>query len=205
MSRFRDKIRSVGGVDFISQIAAEELKAQRVQTLQVVQDTMGVLPQADVIDFITDFGNSYFKKNVFGKTANTSSFLNTEDIDIGTVYGWPDTHTGIREIINTYNIEEQLNTRFFPLFEGYPGDVIYYSLNQDTFGKIFYWHHEGELDAPDTLISNSFSDFIDTLFIGEEDEETDEEPLSDDELTRINANRNKAGFPPIDKYRNIIA
>lgn len=85
--------------------------------------------------------------------------------------------------------------------EGYPGDIIFYSLEKSVFGKIYYWHHESDIGKDILLIANSFIDFIKGLNCEIEEEKFMEE-LSDEELKNINEKRRKVGLPLIDKYRN---
>jgi hypothetical protein len=66
------------------------------------------------------------------------------------------------------------------LFEGYPGDVIFYSLESNTKGKIFYWHHEADIGVDTWLIANSFTEFMEKLYFTIEVVEEQEELLTEE-------------------------
>ena len=73
-------------------------------------------------------------------------------------------------------------------------------------------HIDNEADNKITFLADNFEDFIRGLtnYVDETENEKSEsekiEPLSltDEELRVMNENRKKAGFPPIDKFRNPI-
>jgi len=96
-----------------------------------------------------------------------------------------------------------MSLKFFPIFDGYPGDIIYYSLEKNSFGKISYWHHGSDIEEKDIFIASTLDEFIDTFFIDDEND-INEKPLSNEELEQINAKRKKVGLSPIDKFKNII-
>jgi hypothetical protein len=200
MSNLANRIEDLGGVKFLDN---QNLESLRDESLAFVEKIMGALLETDVVELISQFGNSRFNNDVFAKTINKSKFLQSEEIEIGTLFGWGESKESVQSIIKQYHTVDQVNLRFFPLFEGYPGDIIYYSLEEDSFGKIYYWHHESFLDDEAVCIANSLSDFVDTFFI-EKETIVEEKPLSDEELEQINIKRKKVGLPLIDKFKNII-
>lgn len=163
---------------------------------------IGIIPEKQVIDFIESYGFSTFKNSVMVKTIEKSSFLSSGEIELGLIFGFGDGTDSIKDVIDTYSTKEQLNWKFFPLFEGYPGDIIFYSLEPETKGKIYYWHHEGDINADKSLIANSFEEFK-NLYLRQEEEEEEAE-LSADELASVNERRKRIGLPLIDKNRNEI-
>lgn len=136
---------------------------------------MGKIPDIEIKEFISKFGNSRFIKDVYAKINIKSGFLQSREIEIGAIFGWDGSKKSRPSIINQYFSPDQITVAFFPLFEGYPGDIIYYSLEEDSYGKIYYWYHESDND--DYFLANTLHDF----FIKVEDD-SDEKPLSDDEL-----------------------
>lgn len=204
MNKHESKIKTLGGVQFTEESSKDELGESKIETLEEVKHVMGTLPSDDVIDFITEFGNSRFEKNVAVKSLNTCAFLSSSNIELGDIFGWLDGHSAVLNVIETYYQQDQLNRKFFPLFEGYPGDIIYYSLEKSNLGCIYYWHHESDMDAADTLIAESFEALIETLFVLDDIDEKEQPPLTDDELQTINEKRAKFNMRPIDQYRNEI-
>lgn len=200
MSNLFDKIEDLGGVKYISN---EDLKSSIDKDLSIVNSIMGKIPDIDIIEFITKFGNSRFIKDVYAKNNIKSGFLQSGEIEIGTIFGWGGSKKSIPSVINQYFSPDQITDKFFPLFEGYPGDIIYYSLEEDSFGNIYYWYHESDNDEDDYFLADTLHDFIVNFFI-KVDDDSDEIPLSDDELEQINMKRKKVGLPPIDKFKNIV-
>lgn len=52
-----------------------------------------------------------------------------------------------------------------PICDSEPGDLICISLQNDSYGKIFYWDHEGFVGEDIFLVSNSFEEFVMNLEI----------------------------------------
>jgi hypothetical protein len=129
---------------------------------------MGVLPEDEIINFAKEYGFSMFNNSIYIKSMEKNDFLVDGEIELGIIYGFGNSINSIKWIIETYFKEEQLNKRFYPLFEGYPGDIIFYSLEKETFGKIYYWHHESDIGDDIMLIKNSFKDFFNGLHFEEE-------------------------------------
>lgn len=201
MNSIQKKITDLGGVKFLD----ERNKNQNANdNLTYAESVVGALPEQRVIDFIKEYGFSTFKNYVMIKAIEKSSFLSSGEIELGLIFGFGDGIDSVKDAIDTYFIEEQLNWKFFPLFEGYPGDIIFYSLEPETKGKIYYWHHEGDINADKSLIANSFEEFINNLYLRQEEEEEEPE-LSADELASVNERRKRVGLPLIDKNRNEIA
>lgn len=201
MIDIHQKIKSLGDIIF----REERERHNAHYTLEFIKSVMDALPEQRVIDFIKEYGFSTFKNYVMIKPIEKSSFLSSGEIELGLIFGFGDETDSVKDAIDTYFIEEQLNWKFFPLFEGYPGDIIFYSLEPETKGKIYYWHHEGDINADKSLIANSFEEFINNLYLRQEDEEEEEQPeLSADELASVNERRKRVGLPLIDKNRNEI-
>lgn len=200
MNNLFDKIEDLGGVKYISN---EDLESSIDKSLSIVNSIMGKIPDIDITEFITKFGNRRFIKDVYAKNNIKSGFLQSGGIEIGTIFGWGSSKKSIPSIINQYFSPDQIIARFFPLCEGYPGDIIYSSLEEGSFGKIYYWYHESDNEEDDYFLADTLHDFIDNFFI-KVDDDSDEIPLSDDELEQINMKRKKVGLPPIDKFKNIV-
>lgn len=190
-----NKIYNLGGVKFLEKKENIDIDSY----LKHIESIMGEIPSMQVLKFSKEYGFSIFRNKVFIKAIQSSDFIK-DKIEIGVIFGFGEFKNNIKNIIDRYYKEEQINCKFYPLCEGFPGDIIYYSLDKETFGKVFYWHHDANIGEDITLISGSFEDFINNLFSEKEEDKLD--VLSDEELKSINEKRKKVGLPLIDKYRN---
>jgi hypothetical protein len=198
MVDFTGKIEEMGGLERIEDFDEKYIQ----ENIQCIKNIMGILPNDEIINFTKEYGFSLFNNTVYIKSKEKNDFLVDGKIELGIIYRFGNSRNSVKEIIQTYFIEEQLNKKFYPLFEGYPGDIIFYSLEKETFGKIYYWHHESEQGEDIVLIKNTFDDFFNKLYFVEEKIEI--KVLSEKELKIVNENRLKFNMPLIDKYRNII-
>jgi hypothetical protein len=194
---FSDKIKKLGGIERIAETDENDIQ----DNIEYTKNIMMVLPEDEIINFTKEYGFSMFKNEVLIKSNEKNYFLKNGKIELGIIYGFGKSNDSVKEIIETYYIEEQLNKKFYPLFEGYPGDIIFYSLEKETFGKIYYWHHESEPGKDILLIKNTFEEFINGLYSKKIKEEK-LKILSDEELKNVNERRKNFGLPLIDKYGN---
>ena len=200
MESIETKIATLGGIQNIYPNNYHDIDISK--HLINIKNTMHDLPQKEIIDFSKLYGFSAFKRQVYINAIENSTFLEDGKVEVGTIYGFGGESYSVIDIINKYYKEDQLNYSFYPIIEGYPGDIVFYSLKKETFGMIFYWHHESNIGDDITLISNSFSEFINNLYYDEDDIKS--EALSYDELIVVNEKRKRFGLPPIDKYKNLI-
>jgi hypothetical protein len=156
---FVGKIEKVGGLERIEKIDGKYF----YENIEFIKNVMGILPEDEIINFTKEYGFSMFNNSVYIKSTEKNDFLADGEIELGIIYGFGNSRDSIKEIIKTYFIEEQLNKKFYPLFEGYPGDIVFYSLEKETFGKIYYWHHESEIGKDTFLIKKSFKELINNL------------------------------------------
>jgi hypothetical protein len=156
---FVEKIEKVGGLERIEKIDGKYF----YENIEFIKNIMGILPEGEIINFTKEYGFSMFNNSVYIKSTEKNDFLTDGEIELGIIYGFGNSRNSIKEIIEIYFIEEQLNKKFYPLFEGYPGDIVFYSLEKETFGKIYYWHHESEIGGDIFLVKNSFKELINNL------------------------------------------
>lgn len=191
-------IEKLGGIKTINKDASTN-----EEIIAFVKKTMGCLPENVVIDFSMLYGNSVFNKQVVIESIHQSRFLSDGIVEIGLIFGMGTYKYNVEQIIRMYYVDEQIKSKFYPICEGYPGDIIYYSLEEGSFGQILYWHHES-VEGQDTfLISNSFNEFLEGLYV-KRNKEIDIPIVTDDELAKINERRKKVGLPLIDKNKKII-
>lgn len=167
MSNLFDKIEDLGGVKFLSN---EDSASSKDQNLSFVSSKMGKIPDFEITEFISKFGNSRFINDGYAKNELKSGFLQSGEIEIGEIFGWSDSNKGVSSIINQYFLPDKITAKFFPLCEGYPGDIIYYSLEEGSFRKIYYWYHEIDNEEDDYFLADALHDFIDKFFIKVEDD-----------------------------------
>jgi len=130
-----------------------------------VKKTLGILPEKEVLDFVSQYGFGYFTSEV-GIIPTELPPVVTKDhpvCPVGRFFGFCDGKNSIDNIIKTYGIPEQISIRFFPLCDGVSGDLFLYSLEEKSFGKIYYWYHEGDIGNDLFLVRDSFNAFIEDL------------------------------------------
>lgn len=155
----RIKAEILGGFTQKTRTVYSEAEIEKL--LADVQQRMQALPDADVIEFVTTYGGAAFKYEVFVPVEEKPDFLPV-NAPLTTVIGW-NSSPSILSYIDTYYKSDRIAERFFPLFEGGAGDFIYYSLEKDTMGHIYYWHPEAGR-AYKVLLSRSFLEFMGALY-----------------------------------------
>lgn len=201
MGTIQNKIKSLGGV---KPLLKTEMNNNADNDIETIIDIMNDIPEIQVVNFIKEYGFSLFKNHVMIKPIDKSRFLSSGEIELGLIFGFGKGTNGISSAIEKYYSEDQINNKFFPLFEGYPGDIVFYSLEPSTKGEIYYWHHEADINDDKLLITKSFEEFISNLYAKAQEPEILAD-LSDIELNAVNQRRKKVGLPLIDKSRNIIS
>lgn len=92
------------------------------------------------------------------------------DYVVSRILGWyeGEYYESIFEYIDTYQNRIPLGT--FPIASDPFGNLFIMSLSEDSYGKIFFWDHEGELEYYDGHyidncydVSDSFTEFIQGL------------------------------------------
>ena len=130
-----------------------------------VEKTLGILPEKEVLDFVSQYGFGYFSGEVGIIPIELPPVVTKEDpvCPVGRFFGFGDGKNSINNIIKTYSIPEQISIRCFPLCYGVSGDIFLYSLEEKSFGKIYYWYHEGDIGNDLFLVAEKFTAFIDGL------------------------------------------
>lgn len=70
-----------------------------------------------------------------------------------------------------YVLAKRIPSSMLPIAADYAGNVVCISISNDTFGKIYFWDHEEELEDDDNnpshdnlyLIADSFTEFLGSL------------------------------------------
>lgn len=167
--------------------------------LDTVKDLMGKLPNKDLLDFIYKYGFAYF--NVEMVVAPMEKHSHSKDFIVGPILGFGNTPISIEKNIRMFYSEDQIGMKFFPICEGASGDLIIYSLEQKSFGKVYYWSHDSAIGNDTSLIGESFNDFINRIKVKQEEKDNKEiikVKYSSRLLKLINAKRIKDGLPPLE-------
>ncbi|MFS0654928.1 SMI1/KNR4 family protein [Bacillus sp. 179-C3.3 HS] len=139
--------------------------------------------------FISEYGECWIEDNVYTQLKEEPVWLDGEAVPVGLFYGLEQNKYDIRDVIKTY--KEQLPEKIIPIADADGGDQICLDVSELNQGKVYFWDHElrdGEQDL--FLIADTFTEFIEGLFVVEEDEEDSETgaidiQLSDDLLAML--------------------
>lgn len=202
MTEIEIKIEKLGNVIF----SKEKKENKFHESRDYIEELKIKFPKIDVdlINFLNNYGFSFFSKDV--ELLNILSeipILGKKDnsIPIGFIYGFGNTKNSINYLRENYSNEDFINQDFIPICDGVAGDIIFYSLKQENFGKIYYWYHEGDYENDKFLVQNSFVDFITNLKISNNDEASNSSEvkttfISPKMLDLMNKTRIKNGLPP---------
>jgi len=160
---FSEKLKQLGDFAYSSEKEGQfELTESMIGG---VEKTLGILPEKEVLDFVSQYGFGYFTGEVGIIPIELPPVVTKEDpvCPVGRFFGFGDGKNSINNIIKTYSIPEQISIRFFPLCDGVSGDIFLYSLEEKSFGKIYYWYHEGDIGNDLFLVAENFTAFIDGL------------------------------------------
>ena len=158
-----NKIQELGTFAYSSQKEGQfELTESMIAS---VEKLLGILPEKDLLDFVSQYGFGYFTGEVGIIPTELLPVVTKEDpvCPVSRFFGYGDGKNSIGNIIKTYGIPEQISIRFFPLCDGVSGDIFLYSLEEKSFGKIYYWYHEGDIGNDLFLVAENFTAFIDGL------------------------------------------
>lgn len=127
---------------------------------------------SDYKRFISEYGECWIEDNVYTDLKESPAWLGEEPISVGLFYGLEQNKYDIRNVIKTY--EEQLPEHVIPIADADGGDQICLDISEQDQGKIFFWDHELRDGVQDLfLIADTFTEFIEGLFIVEEDDDGD--------------------------------
>ncbi|MCS4225903.1 SMI1/KNR4 family protein [Sphingobacterium sp. BIGb0165] len=157
-----------------------------------------------LLEFLFDYGFSFFKNDVeLTDLIQLPRIIGKRDLSVpvGMIFGFGESKNSVSSIIKQYHKEDFIQEDFFPICEGIAGDIIFYSLERTTLGKIFYWYHEGNVGDDVYLLANSFEEFISNL---KQSDNVQIEPpsvkiskISPRMLELMNKTRKKNGLPPL--------
>ncbi|KIL11061.1 SMI1/KNR4 family protein [Bacillus sp. Je.9.29.b] len=137
----------------------------------------------DYKSFISEYGECWIEDNVYTHLREKPVWLVGESVPVELFYGLEQNDYDIREAIKTY--KDQLPEQIIPIADADGGDLICLDVSKINQGKIYFWDHELRDREQDLfLIADTFTEFIEGLFVVEDDEDSDTEDidiqLSDD-------------------------
>ena len=184
----------------------EKEKNKQYNSLSEITDLKNEYIQIDqlLIDFSLKYGFSFFANEVELTKSIELPPIVTQDnpgIPIGMIYGFGETKNSIKYLRDNYSNSDFLNQEFFPICDGVAGDIIFYSLQENNFGKIYYWFHEGDYESDKYLISNNFEEFLKNLVVKKSEIKSSKKDvvrtfISPKMLELMNKTRVKNGLPP---------
>lgn len=125
---------------------------------------------SDYKSFINEYGECWIEDNVYTYLREKPVWLVGESVPVELFYGLEQNDYDIREAIKTYN--EQLPEQIIPIADADGGDLICLDVSEINQGKIYFWDHELRDREQDLfLIADTFTEFIEGLFVVEDDDE----------------------------------
>ncbi|PSA93501.1 SMI1/KNR4 family protein [Bacillus atrophaeus] len=138
-------------------------------------------------EFVIRYGGSTIQAdNVLFPILEENLLASNNHLRLGLFYGFgvDDNDFDAKSMTVTY--EEQMPDWIIPIADGDGGNQVCLGVKGEAAGKIYFWDHELTNGVKDTfLVANSFSDFIQSLFIEEVSDDEDDGILSielDDDL-----------------------
>ncbi|MGX4294633.1 SMI1/KNR4 family protein [Bacillus sp. JK62] len=128
-------------------------------------------------EFVIRYGGSTIQAdNVLFPSLEENPVASNNHLRLGLFYGFGVDDADFDVISMTVTYEEQIPDWIIPIADGDGGDQVCLGVKGEATGKVYFWDHELTNGIKDTfLVANSFSDFIQSLFIEETTDEDDED------------------------------
>lgn len=128
-------------------------------------------------EFVVRYGGSTIQAdNVLFPSLEENPVASNNHLRLGLFYGFGVDDADFDVISMTVTYEEQMPDWIIPIADGDGGDQICLGVKGEAAGKVYFWDHELTNGVKDTfLVANSFSDFIQSLFIEEATDVDDED------------------------------
>lgn len=140
------------------------------------------------------YGSFDFESSIVVKGIEEIPVIGKDNyIAVGCIYNLEDS------LIIHSDFVDQLPALMMPICDSEHGDLICISLHNDSYGKIFYWDHEGFVGEDIFLVSNSFEEFVMNLEIEKDNLDKKEGEAT---VTKVSISKkfidllNKDGFYP---------
>ncbi|MFP3812687.1 SMI1/KNR4 family protein [Bacillus pumilus] len=143
-----------------------------------IEEENGYHISSDYKSFINKYGECWIEDNVYTSLREKPVWFVGESVPVELFYGLEQNDYDIREAIKTY--KEQLSEQIIPIADADDGDLICLDVSEINQGKIYFWDHElRDRDQDLFLIADTFTEFIEGLFVVEDDhEDSDTEDIA---------------------------
>ncbi|WP_144624861.1 SMI1/KNR4 family protein [Bacillus velezensis] len=143
----------------------ESVSAQEV--IRRFEENNSFIIDNDYKDFLYSYGECWIQEeNVLFPVLEDNLLANNGNLRLGYFYGLNNNDANLIKL--TRDLSEQMPDWIIPIADADGGDQICLGVKGDHVGRVYLWDHELTDGVKDTfLISNSFSDFIQSLFAGE--------------------------------------
>ncbi|MEC3665133.1 SMI1/KNR4 family protein [Bacillus velezensis] len=127
-------------------------------------------------EFVVRYGGSTIQAdNVLFPSLEENPVASNNHLRLGLFYGFGVDDADFDVISMTVTYEEQMPDWIIPIADGDGGDQVCLGVKGEATGKVYFWDHELTNGVKDTfLVSNSFSGFIQSLFVQEDSDEEDD-------------------------------
>ncbi|QYJ67066.1 SMI1/KNR4 family protein [Bacillus velezensis] len=127
-------------------------------------------------EFVVRYGGSTIQAdNVLFPSLEENPVASNNHLRLGLFYGFGVDDADFDVISMTVTYEEHMPDWIIPIADGDGGDQVCLGVKGEATGKVYFWDHELTNGVKDTfLVSNSFSGFIQSLFVQEDSDEEDD-------------------------------
>ncbi|WP_342496891.1 SMI1/KNR4 family protein [Bacillus sp. FSL R5-0593] len=145
------------------------------QVLKKFEDENSFDITDDYKEFLNLYGECWIEEdNVFFPVLEDNPLADNGNLRLGYFYGL--NHNDANIIKLKEDLSEQMPDWIIPIADGDGGDQVCLGVKGEAAGKVYFWDHELTNGVKDTfLVANSFSDFIQSLFIEEATDVDDED------------------------------
>jgi hypothetical protein len=137
------------------------------------------------------FGAMFLKKLQFPAIEPTPWAARTTKRDTFDFFlGLKQHDRSVMESIDTY--KDRIPDKFLPFGESSGGNLLCLSLREDSYGAIYFWDHEGEVDTKGNrtpefsnayLVANTFEDFVRSIVADDDDDDDDDDDIGLESIT----------------------
>lgn len=116
----------------------------------------------DLFGSFSFINSVYIKPNIKIPISNKNNFVSVDyfySLDL-------ESECSIIKLIHNYS--DQLPSGLFPICDGESGDLVCINLNNENYGAVYYWWHEGYIGNELFKIADTFQDFIFNLRVIED-------------------------------------
>ncbi|MGO0713184.1 SMI1/KNR4 family protein [Bacillus subtilis] len=175
---FRDIFEKMNKFDLKYYTSSNEQESKR--KIKAFENELNINLDEVYKEFAIRYGGSTIQAdNVLFPSLEENPLASNNHLRLGLFYGFgvDDNDFDVKSMTVTY--EEQMPDWIIPIADGDGGDQVCLGVKGEAAGKVNFLDHELINGVKDTfLVANSFSDFIQSLFIEEASDDGDDGILS---------------------------